>query len=1310
MQLAMGLNAYHEFVNFSFADKSSLSKVLTDVSASVKTVAVEHAVDIIKQIRDADTLDMPRKARVSVNDAVEVIKEFIIAGNFKDNNFPIKSSEIWIQMSLRFDNKWSARDVYREVREDRRKILTKAREQVGVPVINTNSSSMLFEEDILSDMESENLSDSGDSDWEAPGLETVLLSISEELFKILHEREPVCYKKRNYTILERFKWTGILAEKIYLLTHMPCSFAFKNCKIYPDEGSVHYLTIRGKCQSKVCGNKIFCFLDKKPSNFPCDLRIRTKDTFAQPHEDIRRPTRKFERLKIGEQALNEGVGNYTKRQAALHAQTNKRLPPILPKQNIVRQCKNEFIHYKLGVKPEDGRDVRDKFYVIYSTRNQLVSYKRYCRLNKISRVAIDGTGSIIQPITYLNGEKSGHIFLYAIVINFNKKSHSVHQLLTECQSTQTLICWLKSWLYMGAPKPTEACCDSSRALINALSFAFNDLSIKTYIDTLYLRAIGDTSHISRPSISTFIRLDVAHFVHMISEWKCLKNQKNSLVKKFYLYGVALMIDSQNVEEFEKIFRLICIVTMNERDDSIMKSTGQTVAQARHQLKIFIATRDLSLIVNKLESKEIDETKINNDPDKEEDQKWSENSSEPSPVKTFINNIYKSAKDIKTLGKAANAYYAEDFMKEFLAKAYEFPLWTSACFPNQVEHATTSYVEQFFGNKKERSLIKWNSLVRADVFLKHEYQEYTGKKNYDSSDNLKQNNINQIFNNDKLVDNTSIIINDSDKNIPFTSTPEKNFDIDLNIQINSLENSEHLKNDSNDLKNSDGLYQNESSDSLKDVEKSVTDCNFTLSNMSDGILLSSIDFEDGTNDKLPSTAIDENNRKIIKDISKNEEKILDDSDLIAVDNWRNKGRQSRYDYHNSLNSSDEENDKSAVKVFEKKIIASPKKLAVYNSSDEESDLSAVFEKKITASPKKLTVINSSNEENDISAVKVFEKKIIASPKKLELLPQKNILNKLCKANATESNRKHLGFHFLQTPDILDQTITPENTNKTSTFDTKKKKKLGILQNGNKRNPISLKGINVLLFNTCAIDSIIHVLAVTGKDDPQFLKYMKENSNQTMKFICEFIDKGPVTSVYKSRTVLLSQLFKDRIVEKNKESVLYANEIDMWSSIFDIWTRCFPNSACFNHDCRICGLHKVPVPMVQVNHKILWEGGYSKLEESISTFDSKIRCTKCKLTMINRSLLFNRCICIELNVQKLKSGPLTCKLRDMPAIIQLNNFNYRLRGIIECEAGHFKSYCRRGQNYWSLYDDKATTATKVLSSKDVKPDAVIFTRIL
>lgn len=57
-QLTMGLNAYHEFVNLSFADKSSLSKISTDVSASVKSIAANHAVNVIKQIRDAVTLDV----------------------------------------------------------------------------------------------------------------------------------------------------------------------------------------------------------------------------------------------------------------------------------------------------------------------------------------------------------------------------------------------------------------------------------------------------------------------------------------------------------------------------------------------------------------------------------------------------------------------------------------------------------------------------------------------------------------------------------------------------------------------------------------------------------------------------------------------------------------------------------------------------------------------------------------------------------------------------------------------------------------------------------------------------------------------------------------------------------------------------------------------------------------------------------------------------------------------------------------------------------------------------------------------------
>ncbi|XP_008549323.1 uncharacterized protein LOC103572472 [Microplitis demolitor] len=515
----------------------------------------------------------------------------------------------------------------------------------------------------------------------------------------------------------------MLAEKLYALTYLPCAFVFKNAKIYNNEGSIHYLFIRGRCSSKLCGNIIFAYLDKKPCDFPCQLRIRTKDSFGESHENVHRPTRKFQRMIIGAKALSEGVGNYTKRQAQLYSQDNKRLPPILPKQNIIRQCKNEYLHEKLRVKLGDGRDVvstienmrynplypgfiqdvkKDKFYVIYSTPNQLVAYKRYCKLTHASsKIAIDGTGSIIKPIIHSNGRKSGHLFLYAIVINYNNKSHSVHQLLTESQNTQMLIWWLKQWFSMGAPKPKEANCDSSRALINALSFTLNDQSIKVYIDIIFLRAIGDFSHSTRPAISTYIRLDVAHFIHMISRWKCFKNQKNSLVKSFYMHCIVLMIDCQTVEQFEMIFRLICIVALNECEDSIITVTDESVKYARPKLQSIIASRDLTELVKDLGSHEAGDT-IPEKNDPEENGNHSDDVTQLSPVKIFINDIYKSAFPSNILGSIASAYYFKEFIEEFLVRAYEFPIWTASCLPHEADHVTTSYTEQFFVIKKKEA--------------------------------------------------------------------------------------------------------------------------------------------------------------------------------------------------------------------------------------------------------------------------------------------------------------------------------------------------------------------------------------------------------------------------------------------------------------------------------------------------------------------------------------------------------------------------------------------------------------------------------
>lgn len=81
--------------------------------------------------------NMPRVAKVSVEDAVRVVKNF--AAHFIINDLPPYSSKVWMDMSMELNGVWTAHDVYIAVREDRRDIVTKARDELGIVVNNSKS-------------------------------------------------------------------------------------------------------------------------------------------------------------------------------------------------------------------------------------------------------------------------------------------------------------------------------------------------------------------------------------------------------------------------------------------------------------------------------------------------------------------------------------------------------------------------------------------------------------------------------------------------------------------------------------------------------------------------------------------------------------------------------------------------------------------------------------------------------------------------------------------------------------------------------------------------------------------------------------------------------------------------------------------------------------------------------------------------------------------------------------------------------------------------------------------------------------------
>ena len=273
-------------------------------------------------------------------------------------------------------------------------------------------------------------------------------------------------------------------------------------------------------------------------------------------------------------------------------------------RSLLRQARKNGIDAELNVRPSHARDLirtieeleenveyaglihgvgSSPFYVFYWSPAQLRAYKEYCRIFKDAAViSLDATGSLVTKLTRPGGKKMGHIFLYSLVINFEKTTLPVYQMLSEKHDTEWIQYWLQQWIRSGAPKPKQAVCDYSRALISAVCMAINNITIKSYINKSFASVQGDPRSIE--SLVTFIRIDVAHLVHMVCRWKSFKSVRQSAIEDFYIRCFALMIECQTLPQLDEIFRLACVVAMQEHENTVIEFPGmRTMKDARQKL-------------------------------------------------------------------------------------------------------------------------------------------------------------------------------------------------------------------------------------------------------------------------------------------------------------------------------------------------------------------------------------------------------------------------------------------------------------------------------------------------------------------------------------------------------------------------------------------------------------------------------------------------------------------------------------------------------------------------------------------------------
>lgn len=662
--------------------------------------------------------------------------------------------------------------------------------------------------------------------------------------------------------------------------------------MHPSPDSLHYIQIVGKCKSKKCCNPFFGYVEKEPGiDEDLYIKVKTRDTSLDNHEVVKCPLRGVKRKVIGKEVAIKGCSNYRKRIARENGQIGEMEPPNMYKPSILDQAKKEYVDSELNVEPTDGRDLvrtiermmttppyagsiqavgSNPFSVFYMTTPQLHAYNEYCRLQNWSFINIDTTGSIVRTIKRSNNTETGHMFLSAIVINFDNTTLIVCQIISKRHNTGFIEYWLRTWIRNGAHKSKEAVSDYSRALLSAMSLAFNNQTIKSYVaDQFAVLSHGTENQISKPS--AYIRVDVAHLIHAVSRWKCFEKVNHACIREFFIRCVALMVDAETFEEFRELIFLTIVVAVNEHEDSIIASKTISPKVARKKLETCIA----------MATKIIDIPDRDDIVDLEDVESILEDvrhDSDIASVRKWIDGILRSAKKITQTGSELNAFYLPKFAERLIILAAEFPLWTGVAVPNGKKHATSSYVEGYFNDLKTR-ILTGNTLikrlpVRIDRFLKFHLKDIIGGVlTFESKlTNFKIERLTKAQTSKfKTIDGSRSVIA---QRVKYQSETENRVD----------------------SRSEDEFACHEISNTGNECNTSLTDDNFTISPVMYP------DVEKNYNFNVPAEYL------CVSYVQN-----VDDSDLKSHENWRNKGRLKDNIFSAPIIEKDEIDHVSAVKV-------------------------------------------------------------------------------------------------------------------------------------------------------------------------------------------------------------------------------------------------------------------------------------------------------------------------------------------------------------------------------------------------------------
>lgn len=587
-------------------------------------------------------------------------------------------------------------------------------------------------------------------------------------------------------------WVDLFLDLFFEQYGLPCSYSIKYHHVSSEGSNATYISFKGKCSDQKCHAVIIGNIYNMPK--PGEnvvLNISTINTMNIKHNK-KRFLREPKRSAIGKDLVYDGSCNWRRRMADQSMDYGDAEPPNLYRSSVLRKTKQQYVDKTLGVEGNDPissiislkHEVKyngsihnigcDPFFVHYWLPIQEHIYRQN-HGKSWNTISVDATGSLVLPIIRTKNKiPSAHIFLYQIITEVDGQTVPLCQQLSEKQDMLSIYYWMANWVNTGISPPDECVCDYSKALIGAITRSLcNRKSLHEYINTCFSYLISDKNILPE----CYVRIDIAHMIHMICRWKCLSVRKP--VKDFYVRSIGLLIKTQDIEDFKKILEMIIIIACAETDGDTDNKLHTPAENSRKNLMNFISRGDTEIPPEEFHDyKGINESDFFEDAD-------SDNVANDDSIPTIQNWISdiknKAIEESSVKGDRLNALHCPNLVKPLLRICYEFPLWSAVMVPHfgsPNQTATSARVEGYFSTLKSSILSKKVSRMRVDKFLVTHLNSIRGDLKLIGSNNFQEvNEKNQNFESDLEFFDDLYLNNDKNIVLGDKASGESNYTAD-----------------------------------------------------------------------------------------------------------------------------------------------------------------------------------------------------------------------------------------------------------------------------------------------------------------------------------------------------------------------------------------------------------------------------------------------------------------------------------------------------------------------------------------------------